>query len=284
MPVIEPVAVADVEALLAAIAPDRELHEPGKDLRKAAVELLCVDFAGYEPNDVGAAAWAVTAEAVRMRGVEPGQDAGPVQEIMDQGVNRNQLHANLQPPGPNISGADQNAGQRHSEHFVRDAVNIAQRLNQAAARLWERVRTGLVSCLVQPVIDPADQVAVSNVPNKQVQAVGNLVEVAVSQPMSRQRASGNVVGLGAGATGLFVAAAMKMPIGFQLRATWSFSQILADCGPGRLAMAGHVIYGDLVRDPLKTKIMHQPVEQDRIIMTVNGSTQSWIMKLFDQVK
>jgi hypothetical protein len=29
MPVIEPVAVADVEALLAAIAPDRELHEPG---------------------------------------------------------------------------------------------------------------------------------------------------------------------------------------------------------------------------------------------------------------
>ena len=45
MPVIDPVAVADVEALLAAIPPDRELHEPGKDLREAAVELPSVDLA-----------------------------------------------------------------------------------------------------------------------------------------------------------------------------------------------------------------------------------------------
>ena len=30
VPVIDPVAVADVEALLAAILPDGELHEPGR--------------------------------------------------------------------------------------------------------------------------------------------------------------------------------------------------------------------------------------------------------------
>jgi hypothetical protein len=46
IPVIDPVAVADVEALLAAIPPDRELHEPGENLRESAVELPSVDFAG----------------------------------------------------------------------------------------------------------------------------------------------------------------------------------------------------------------------------------------------
>ena len=66
MPVIDPVAVADVEALLAAIPPDRELHEPGKDLGKAAVELPSVDLAGDQANDVGAAAWPVAAGAIRM--------------------------------------------------------------------------------------------------------------------------------------------------------------------------------------------------------------------------
>ncbi len=56
MPVIEPVAVADIEACLAAIAPDGELHETGKDLRKGAVELPSIDPAGDEMNDVGTAA------------------------------------------------------------------------------------------------------------------------------------------------------------------------------------------------------------------------------------
>jgi hypothetical protein len=45
VPVIKPIAVADIEARLAAIAPDAELHEPGKDLGKAPVELPCVDVA-----------------------------------------------------------------------------------------------------------------------------------------------------------------------------------------------------------------------------------------------
>ena len=45
IPVIEPVAVADVEALLAAIPPDRELYEPGEDLREGTIELPSVDLA-----------------------------------------------------------------------------------------------------------------------------------------------------------------------------------------------------------------------------------------------
>ena len=50
--------------------------------------------------------------------------------------------------------------------------------------------TGPVVRLVQPVIDPADQVAVGNISNEQVQAVCKLVEMAVSQAMGWHRAGG----------------------------------------------------------------------------------------------
>src|SRR5436189_5840840 len=102
MPVIDPVAVADVEALLAAIPPDRELHEPGENLREAAVKLPSVDLAGDQPDNVGAAARPVTAGPVGMGSLESSQDPGPVQEIVDQSINRNQVHADLQPPRANV--------------------------------------------------------------------------------------------------------------------------------------------------------------------------------------
>ncbi len=57
LPVIDSVAVADVEPLLAAITPDRELDEPGEDLRETAVELASVELTGNQPENVGAAAW-----------------------------------------------------------------------------------------------------------------------------------------------------------------------------------------------------------------------------------
>jgi len=56
LPVIDPVAVADVEALLAAIPPDRELYEPGEYLREGVIKLPSVNLAGDQPNDVGATA------------------------------------------------------------------------------------------------------------------------------------------------------------------------------------------------------------------------------------
>ena len=206
--------------------------------------------------------------------LEPGQDPGPVQKIVDQGIDRDQLHADFEPPRANVSSADQNAGQRHGEHLVGDAVDIAQWLNQRITRLGQTVRSGLVVRLVQPVIDPADQIAVGNVANEQVEAVGNLVEVAVSQAMGWQRAGGDVVRLGAGAARLLVSAGMKIPIGFQLRASWLPGQILADRAPSRLAMPTHVICGNLVRDPLKAEIVDQPVEQRRAVVPFNCGTSN----------
>jgi hypothetical protein len=92
MPVVDPIAVADVEALLAAIAPDCELHEPRKYLRKIAIELPGVDFACDQANDVGAAAWPVTTGTVRVAGFEPPLDSGSSQKIVDQGIDRDQLN------------------------------------------------------------------------------------------------------------------------------------------------------------------------------------------------
>ena len=103
-----------------------------------------------------------------------------MQEVVDQGIDRDQVHADLQPFGANVSRADQDAGQRHRQHLVGNAVDVAQWLNQSHAHLRQRVCGALVVHLVEAVIDPADKVAFGNVANEQVQAVGNLIQVAVS--------------------------------------------------------------------------------------------------------
>ena len=169
-----------ISALLAAIPPDRELDEPRENGREGRIERTGVDLLGSTGNDFGAAVCPVTAGPVRMGGLEPGQDPGPVQKIVDQGIDRNQVHTDLQPLGANLSRADQNAGHRHGQNLVRNAVDVAQWLNQSRAHLCQRVCGALVVHLVEPVIDPADQVAVGDVANEQVKAVGNLVEMAVS--------------------------------------------------------------------------------------------------------
>ena len=110
VPVIDPVAVADVESVPAAIPPDRELHEPRKDFRECAVELLGVDPVGNQANDVGTATLPVTALAVRMGSLEATQDPSSVQEIVHQGIDRDQLHANIEPPRANVHSANQNVG------------------------------------------------------------------------------------------------------------------------------------------------------------------------------
>ena len=49
-------------------------------------------------------------------------------------------------------------------------------------------------------------------------------------------------------------------------------------------MTLHVIFGNLVRDPLKAEIVHQPVEQRRAVVPFNCGTQSLVTKLFEQVE
>ena len=49
-------------------------------------------------------------------------------------------------------------------------------------------------------------------------------------------------------------------------------------------MTAHVIFGNLVRDPLKAEIMNQPVEQRGGIVSFNCGTQSVVPKLVEQVE
>ena len=72
-PVIDPVAVADVEAELGAVPPDGVLHEPRKKGRERRIESPGVDLLGHQGNNVGAAAWPVAASTIEMVGAEPGQ-------------------------------------------------------------------------------------------------------------------------------------------------------------------------------------------------------------------
>jgi hypothetical protein len=92
-PVINLIAVANVEALLGAVPPDRILNEPWKRPGKTAVELPGVDLLGDRLDDVGAAARPVTREAIGVVGSEPVQNAGPMQEIVHQGVDRDHAAA-----------------------------------------------------------------------------------------------------------------------------------------------------------------------------------------------
>ena len=214
VPVVEPIAVADIEALLAAIPPDCELHEPGKDLWKGPVELPSIDLLGDQPNDVGTAARPVATGAIRMIGVESVEDPGPMQKVMNQGVNGDHARADFEPPRADVGGAEQNVGQAKGQHLVRNPVDISQWLHQGLYA----IRTGQFVPVGYPIIDPADQVTIGDIPNEQIQAIGHLVEMAVSQPMRWQRTSGNVVRLGAGAARLLVSAVVKMPVALQLRA------------------------------------------------------------------
>jgi hypothetical protein len=54
--IIDAIAVADIEAALAAVPPDRVLDEPGKGARKGRIELSGIDPVGDGCNNVGAAA------------------------------------------------------------------------------------------------------------------------------------------------------------------------------------------------------------------------------------
>ncbi len=128
--VIDAVTIANVEALLAAIPPNRELHEARQEGRDRWIERTYVDLPGNAGNEIGAAPWPVTGGAIRVGSLEPLQDPGAVQKIVDQGIYCDQLYPDFQPFGANLSGTDQNAREPDGEDLVRDAIDIAQWLNQ----------------------------------------------------------------------------------------------------------------------------------------------------------
>ena len=95
--IIDPVAVADVEARLGAVPPDRMLDEPRKWLRKTRIELPGIDPLAHGIYNVSAAASLVAGCTIRMVGLESAKDAGPDQKVVHQGVDGNHAGADLGP-------------------------------------------------------------------------------------------------------------------------------------------------------------------------------------------
>src|SRR5580704_18203081 len=103
--VVDAIAIADLEAVLGAILPDRALHEPWKRRREGRVELASIDMCSEDTDDAGAPSRLVAPGAVRMVSAQPLQDPGSVQEIVDQGVDGYQVRADFEPQRPSSTPA-----------------------------------------------------------------------------------------------------------------------------------------------------------------------------------
>ena len=104
--VIKPVAVTDVQAVLGAVPPDCVLDKPWKRVGEVRIERAGVDLVGHGPDNVGAPARPVTGCTIQVVRIEPAQDAGPVQEVVNQGVNRDHAAADLDPAWPTFGGTN----------------------------------------------------------------------------------------------------------------------------------------------------------------------------------
>jgi hypothetical protein len=76
--IIDPISVAFVEFGRRAEPPNRELHKSREAGREVGVALAGVNPPGQLSDNVGAAAWGVTAQSVGALGPEPSQGAGAV--------------------------------------------------------------------------------------------------------------------------------------------------------------------------------------------------------------
>jgi hypothetical protein len=114
--IVDPIAVADIAALLRAISPDGVLNEPGKAARIASAEFSRVDSVSNELNNVRALTWPVTRDPVQVLSTEPAQDSRPAQKIVNQRVNRDQAGARFMPIRPVVWGSEQNGRECHRDH------------------------------------------------------------------------------------------------------------------------------------------------------------------------
>jgi hypothetical protein len=85
-PIIDPVAVADVEFGRRTQPPDGELNEAREAGWKRWAELAGIDPPGQVSDDVSAATRGVTARSVVVLGPEPAKGAGSMEVVVQQHV------------------------------------------------------------------------------------------------------------------------------------------------------------------------------------------------------
>src|SRR5258707_2131634 len=84
--IINAVAVANIEAALGAVPPDRVLDEPGEHGGGGRIEGAGIDPLGHGLNDVSASAFPGVGRDIGVVGAEPGQEAGAVHGTLNEGI------------------------------------------------------------------------------------------------------------------------------------------------------------------------------------------------------
>jgi hypothetical protein len=95
--VIDLMAVALVEPVLSAEAPDRVLYKAWEFRGECRVETADIDVIGDAIENLGTTARAIASRPVEMRHAEARDDPGPMQEVVNQRVDREQHGAGFYP-------------------------------------------------------------------------------------------------------------------------------------------------------------------------------------------
>lgn len=175
------VAVTLVKACLSAKSPDGVLHETGEHGREVGIEAASVDLSGNPRDDVRATIGGVTVRSIEVAGIQSAKYAGSVKPVVDQRVDRRHGCAGGNPPFAARIARQQQHRQAHAENLVGQTVDVAQRRDHGIHEQLSPVRRSWPVRLLEPGIDPADQVATGHVPHKKPKTIRSLIEAAISE-------------------------------------------------------------------------------------------------------
>ena len=164
--IINPIAVADVEARLGAVPPDRVLNEPRKRLGKPGIELPGIDPLGHGLYNVGAAASLVAGRTIGMVGLESCRMPVRTRKLCTKVSMAIMLAPTSRQRCRRLGAASRMqtrswSGPCPRRHRPPSAVRSGLPAVGRADWGWRVIGT------LELPVDPADQVAVGNVANKQ---------------------------------------------------------------------------------------------------------------------
>jgi hypothetical protein len=107
--VVNSVAIAQIETFRGAISPDGVLDKTREYLWKARIEGAGINPVCGSSDDLGTAAPSVAGRAIPMGNAAAFQNAGAVQEIVDQRVDGDHDLSGLEPDGPVVARPYQEA-------------------------------------------------------------------------------------------------------------------------------------------------------------------------------
>jgi hypothetical protein len=157
--VVDPVAIAEIETLRGAKSPDGVLDKTGKYSWEAWIEGPGVNSVCSSPDNLGTATPSIAGGTIPMINAAGFQDAGAVQEIVNQGVDGDHGLSGLEPNGPVVARAYQQAGQRHRQDLVGHAENASQRTDQGFLSVSLQVGVSVACSGFQLAVDPANEIS-----------------------------------------------------------------------------------------------------------------------------